>query len=234
MQEKPLLLLPASRSWGYRRTQWAGALRWFAIAVGIFVVLVGLADVTSRMANAALGKDALFNAFAPAAATKPSALPAPAAVASSTAVGVLVPARLKVPSLGIDAKVEEVGQKADGSMGTPKDFMNVGWWSEGQKPGAAGSAVFAGHVNNALTKAGVFEHLSQIHKGDYITVSDAEGKTLVYKVSSVSLYDTDAPTASLFSKVGPSQLVLITCDGEWVEDEHSFDKRLVVVAKPAY
>lgn len=205
-------------------------LRWFAIAIGTLVVVVGLADVTSRLATAVAGDTALFDAFAPAAAVKPAAVPAAAA-----ATGPLVPARLKVPSLGIDAKVEEVAKKADGSMGTPADFMNVGFYTLGSKPGDAGNAVFDGHVNNALTKSGVFEHLAQAHVGDYITVSDAEGRTLVYKVSEVNLYPTDeAPAASIFATTGPSQLVLITCNGEWVQDEHSFDKRLVVVAKPAY
>ncbi|HEY4501540.1 MAG TPA: class F sortase [Candidatus Paceibacterota bacterium] len=226
-------MLPASRyRFAYRREAWANVLRSVAIAAGIFVVLVGLADITSRMAQSVLGEDALFDAFAPAAALRPVAVPLPAAQASSSAA--LVPTRLKVPSLGIDAQVEEIGHKADGSMGTPKDFMHAGWWSEGSRPGEAGSAVFDGHVNNALTRAGVFEHLSQISKGDYITVSDAAGKTLVYTVSEVALYDTDASTASLFSKTGPSRLVLITCEGEWLEDERSYDKRLVVVAKPAY
>lgn len=228
MPERLLLSSPArpeSRS--------ARALRYIALAAGIFAVLVGLADVTSRVAKEVLGDDALFNAFAPASAIKPSAAIVPEASASST--GPFVPAVLKVPSLGISAKVEEVGRKADGTMGTPADFMDVGWWSEGQKPGEEGNAVFDGHVNNALTKAGVFEHLSQIHKGDYVTVSGAEGRTLVYEVTEVNLYDTDqAPLAAIFAKTGPSQLVLITCDGEWVQDERSFDKRLVVIARPAY
>ncbi len=230
MPKKHLLLLPAkSESRGAR------ALRYAAMAIGIFVVVVGLADVTSRLAHRALGDDALFDAFAPAAATKPSSASVPAALASATTTGPFVPSRLKVPSLGIDADVEEVGRKADGSMGTPADFMNVGWWSEGSKPGEQGNAVFDGHVNNALTKAGVFEHLSQVHKGDYVTVSDAEGHTLVYEVSEVSLYKTDrAPVARIFATTGPSQLVLITCDGEWLEDSREFDKRLVVVARPAF
>lgn len=212
----------------------ARIVRYAAIAIGVFVVLWGLADVTSRMAESVLGPDALFDAFAPAAATRPSsALVVPAALASTT--DAFVPARLKVPSLGIDAVVEEVGRKADGSMGTPADFMNAGWWSEGSRPGQPGNAVFDGHVNNALTKAGVFGHLSQVRKGDYVTVSDAGGHTLVYEVSEVSLYDTaQAPLERIFTKTGPSQLVLITCDGEWVQDEHEFDKRLVVVARLAY
>jgi LPXTG-site transpeptidase (sortase) family protein len=235
MSNEPLLLSPAKTAvLVVAESRYAVWLRYACIAVGLFVVVWGLADVTSRIATAALGQDALFNAFAPAASL-PSQSAAPAAVptASASTTGALVPAQLKIPALGINAKVEEVGKKADGSMGTPKDFLDVGWWGEGARPGEHGSAVFDGHVNNALTKSGVFEHLSQIQKGDYVTVSDKEGKTLVYRVTEVSLYDTDAPTNRLFAKTGPSQLVLITCDGEWVQDEHSFSKRLVVIAKPA-
>lgn len=236
MPKKPLLLPSASRVVLVQGDpRWAIWLRYIALAVGIFVVLVGLADVTSRLASATLGEGALFDAFAPAAAIKPAPVVPAAGAATSTAVTSFVPARLKVPALGIDAKVEEVGKKADGTMGTPKDFMNVGWWGQGSKPGERGNAVFDGHVNNALTKAGVFEHLSQVHKGDYVTVSDQEGHTLVYEVEEVTLYSPgEAPLSKIFATSGPSKLVLITCDGEWVQDEHQFDKRLVVVARPVF
>ena len=96
-----------------------------------------------------------------------------------------------------------------------------------------GNVVFAGHVNNALTKSGVFGHLSQVHLGDYITVSDASGKALMYKVKAVDEYPADqAPADSIFSSTGPSQLILITCDGDWVSSQKSFDKRLVITATP--
>lgn len=234
MQEKPLLLPSASRIVLVEADPaWAVWLRRVAIAIGLFVVLVGLADVVSRAARATLGEGALFDAFAPAAAIKP--VPVPAAGASGATTTSFVPARLKVPTLGIDAPVEEVGRKADGTMGTPKDFMNVGWWGQGSKPGAPGNAVFDGHVNNALTKAGVFEHLSQIKKGAYVTVSDTEGHTLVYEVVEIALYAPDeAPLGKIFATSGPSRLVLITCEGEWVQDERQFDKRLVVIARPVF
>ena len=61
------------------------------------------------------------------------------------------------------------------------------------------------------------------------------GHTLVYKVTAIDQYPADeAPAASIFAKTGPSQLILITCDGEWVPAQKSFDKRLVITAKPAY
>lgn len=228
MPRKLLLLSPARA----QESRWARALRYVSIAAGIFVLVYALADLTSGLADRALGDDALFDAFAPAAAPR-SAVPAAQAQASTT--GAIVPARLKVPALGIDAKVEEVGTRTDGAMGTPADFMNVGWWGEGQKPGEPGNAVFAGHVNNALTQAGVFAHLGQINKGDYVTVSDAEARTKIYEVVEISSYEADkAPLARIFASSGPSHLVLITCEGEWVANERSFDKRLVVVAREVF
>ena len=226
MQENHLLLQSAKSgvivaSAHERR---ARNLRLAATVVGMLCVLVGTADVTSRLVKN-LGPDAAFLAFAPAAAIN-----LPAQVGNNLFI---VPARLKIPSLGVNAKVESVGVKADGTMATPSNFDNVAWSSPGAKPGEQGSAVFAGHVNNALLKSGVFEHLSQIKKGDYITIEDNAGKVLVYKVSSIEEYQPDASTDALFATTGPSRLVLITCDGEWVQSARSYDKRLVVIAQPA-
>ncbi len=198
------------------------------IAVGIVCVLVGAADITSRLVNN-LGPDAAFLAFAPAVTIN-----RPSPSATITPADIIVPARLKIPSLGINAKVESVAIRADGAMATPSNFDNVAWYSPGAKPGAQGSAVFAGHVNNALFKSGVFERLAQINKGDYVTVEDSAGKSSVYRVSSVEEYQPDALTDALFVTTGPSRLVLITCTGNWVQVTRSYDKRLVVIAEPAY
>lgn len=202
-----------------RKEQW---LRFAAIALGILVVLIGAADVAARLSRTAFGEDAAFVAFGPAAA---------APVPLVQAEGTLIPARLAVPSLGIDAAVEHVGQKQDGSMGTPQDFDNVAWYALGSKPGAPGNAVFAGHVNNALTKPGVFEHLAAIEVGDYVTVSDETGVSKVYRVETIEQHPySEAPAADIFATRGPSKLVLITCDGEWVASERTFEKRLIVTA----
>ncbi len=191
-------------------------------------MLWGAADMTTRLMKN-FGPDAVFLAFAPAAA-----LNNPSLFSQTATTTVVVPARLRIPSLGVNALVETTGIKADGTMGTPQNLDNVSWYSLGAKPGAAGNAVFAGHVNNARLKPGVFEHLSQIKTGDYVTVEDASGKSIVYKVFSVTEYPADAPSDAIFAIAGPSQLVLITCDGDWIPAARTFDKRLVVIAKPAY
>jgi LPXTG-site transpeptidase (sortase) family protein len=225
MSEKRLLLSSAKIGVPVSSARTRGYLRLALCAAGVAVVLVGAADILSRAAKISLGDSALQTAFAPAAIL---ALPG-AGVATTTAI---VPVHLKIPSIGVDASVEQVGKKQDGSMATPASFNDVGWYSLGSKPGEAGNAVIAGHVNNALTKAGVFEHLSDVKVGDYVTVSDQSGKTLIYIVTETDQYPADqAPAASVFSPTGPSQLVLITCDGSWDASAHSYDKRFVVYAR---
>ncbi len=211
-------------------------LRLALTCIGIVVVLVGAADITTRLAHNVLGSSAGAMAFGPAISlVDPSVMGGSAPTSTATTTTGFIPARLKIPSIGVDANVEQAGQKADGTMGAPTVFGEVAWYALGSKPGAPGNAVFAGHVDNALTTAGVFEHLSSLKKGDYITVADKSGKTLVYRVTSSTSYAADeAPVSQIFATSGPSGLVLITCTGDWVTSQKQFDQRLVVVAAPAY
>ena len=212
-------------------SRFSRGIRLVALCLGAFAVIWGAADVASRISNATFGEGANLAVFGPAAAIQgPSILNAINAPATTTP---FAPTRLKIPAIGGDAAVESVGQRSDGAMATPTDYADVAWYALGGRPGGEGNAVFAGHVNNALTKSGVFAHLNQLHLGDYVTVSDKDGHTLVYKVTAIDQYPADeAPAASIFAAQGPSQLVLITCDGDWVPAQKTFDKRLVITATP--
>lgn len=203
-----------------------GLVEWLLIFVGTAVLCVGVAQLFVRAFNM-LGADTLSTAFAPAVTLYTET----SGETRDVAAVPLVPHMLSIPSLGIHAAVESVGTKADGSMGTPKNVQQVGWYTPGSKPGEAGNAVFAGHVNNSRTTGGVFEHLSKTRLGDTIVVADALGRTLTYVVVGVAQYPAaDAPLNEIFTGTGSSQLVLITCDGEWDSRAHSFDKRFVVYA----
>ncbi len=206
-------------------------VRWFLVAVGGLVILVGAVNLFSRAFEYVGGADATRTAFQPLGMLDSTqAFPNNVSLVATTTP--IIPAHVKIPSIGVDANIEEVGEKDDGSMETPKSFQNIGWYTLGPKPGSGGNAVMAGHVNNALTTSGVFEHLSDVKVGDYITVADSTGKTLIYIVTQTAQYNLDsAPTSAIFSQTGPSQLVLITCDGAWDAAAHSYNKRLVVYAK---
>ena len=230
MQEKPLQSFSNNSA-----TKAAAIWRYVALGLGVFVVLFGAADVSSRLAHSAFGSNASLYSFAPAITLLGTNNAERGVIATSTAHAAsttpLVPVRLQIPSIGVNAKVEQVGKKDDGSMGTPSTFGDVAWYAPGQAPGQAGNAVIDGHVNNALTTAGVFMHLSQIALGDTVTVLNASGTKMDFVVTNIEEVPADsAPAASIFATTGPSQLVLITCDGSWVQSAKSFDKRLVVFA----
>jgi len=226
------LLLPAAKSGVLIEKPRPNISRWWrraALVFGLLAVLVGGADATARFAERFLGDNAAFSAFAPAALLLEPELQGEVRGAT---VEAFVPARIVVPSIGVDAVVEEVGKTAAGAMATPKVLANLGWYKLGGKPGGQGSAVFAGHVNNALGLPGVFKELSLIKKGDTVEVRDAQGQKLVYQVESIVAYEAEgAPLEEIFDNTGPSRVVLITCEGEWDTTTHTFDKRLVVVAQ---
>ena len=50
-----------------------------------------------------------------------------------------VPVNLKIPKLGLDAKVESVWLTAQGDLGVPGDLNLLGWYNGSSRPGQAGS-----------------------------------------------------------------------------------------------
>jgi LPXTG-site transpeptidase (sortase) family protein len=249
MPEKPLLLSPAKSGVlvGSARTPalytWPSffstkdrRVRIAAFAVGVVMIAVGAADLLARVHVPAVPAATSRTAFAPGiVALEPGLLAAIGAIApaASATATPLVPTRLVVPALSIDAAVERVGVKQDGSMANPTSFTTVGWYGLGAKPGEPGNAVLAGHVNNGIGLSGVFARLGEIEIGERVVVR-GEGRELAYVVTAKTQYVTDqAPLEDIFTLTGPSGLVLITCEGDWDPASRSYERRLVVVARLA-
>ncbi len=141
------------------------------------------------------------------------------------------PARLTIPSLDVDAKVQSVGIAATGNISAPQGFSDVGWYRYGAAPGEKGSVIIDGHVDNGLFKWGVFKHLDRIKAGDRVNVTTGAGKTFTYVVSNVVAYTyTEVPMESIVHQKDSAQMVLITCTGKWIPAEKTYDQRLVVYA----
>src|SRR5262249_2969166 len=111
----------------------------------------------------------------------------------------------------------------------PNNFSDVGWYKYGAVPGEDGSAVIAGHVDNALALPGVFKYLENIQPGADVYVIQKNGDTLHFVVDSSETYAAnDAPSGRLFDNGNGARLNLITCEGPWVQSQHQYDHRLVV------
>jgi sortase A len=149
-----------------------------------------------------------------------------AAVASSSST---IPVRLTIPSISVDAKVQQVGLTKKGALGIPTNFSDVAWYKYGPVPGAKGNAIIDGHLDNAISLPGVFKHLSDINIGDDIFVSNASGMQMHFKVNKKESIDYDATsTGNIFGPTDGSNLILITCDGTWNQSVKQYSNRLIV------
>jgi LPXTG-site transpeptidase (sortase) family protein len=144
--------------------------------------------------------------------------------------GVGLPVRLKIPRIGVDAAVEDVGLTPDGSMGVPDRLADVAWYKLGPRPGQWGSAVIAGHRSSKEWLPAVFDNLHDLHPGDYLYIEDDKGSTIAFIVRESRIYDPEANAGAVFSQSDGAHLNLITCDGIWNEAQKSFSKRLVIFA----
>ncbi len=139
------------------------------------------------------------------------------------------PARLRIPSIGVNAAVQYVGVNAQGNMRAPDNFTDVAWYQPGTVPGTLGSAVIDGHVDNGLGLDGVFKHLDSVKVGDSIYVDTNGGKKLHFVVTDIELYPYQSvPTQKLFGERDEARLNLITCGGSWVNGGDTYDHRLVI------
>ncbi|PIR82184.1 class F sortase [Candidatus Kaiserbacteria bacterium CG10_big_fil_rev_8_21_14_0_10_59_10] len=150
---------------------------------------------------------------------------------ASEAMGTAQPMRLQIPHIRVDAPVVRVGINGVGNMATPSSFSEVGWYRHGPRPGEPGSAVLAGHVDNALGFPGVFKRLGELREGDVLYITVADGTALRFVVASVETHPyNDAPTNEIFSTGGAPRVTLITCAGSWLRSAGTYDTRLVVTA----
>jgi hypothetical protein len=169
------------------------------------------------------------------AAVEPGDLPIVAArpAAPATAAQLPTPVHLAVPARGVDAVVEAVGVQQDGQMTLPDDVDRVGWYRFGPAPGADGSAVIAGHVDDREQGLGALAPLREAEVGDEVVVTDSAGTGTRWRVLSRELIQKQVlPLDRLFAREGPPRLTLITCGGPFLAEFGSYRDNVVVVTEP--
>lgn len=165
----------------------------------------------------------------PTATMPPTATPTPIPTPTPVPDLGIVPSRLRIPSIGVDASVEKVGKTSDGAMDVPKNIWDVAWYDLGIKPGNPGNAVIDGHLDGYNIPAAVFYNLRSLHTGDKIYVSDSSGKELIFAVTQLQVYPYNgAPLDQIFGRSDKPHLNLITCNGTWDYKSQNYNERLIV------
>ena len=127
------------------------------------------------------------------------------------------PDRIRIPSIDVDAPLTGLGLTETGSLDVPPaDRKNLaGWYEAGTTPGETGTAIIAGHVDNADGPA-VFYSLGALRKGSTIEVDRRDGGVAVFTVDAVEVYDgRDFPDARVYGAAPRPELRVITCGGDW-------------------
>ncbi|MFF9900364.1 class F sortase [Streptomyces longispororuber] len=144
------------------------------------------------------------------------------------------PLRVDVPALGVRAPVVARGLDADGAIDPPSYARPgvVGWYGGGVRPGAAGVALFVGHVDTESRPA-VFYHLSAIRPGQQVGVVRDDGSVAEFTVDDVrvlSREDFDAGAAYGPRERGRAEIRLITCGGSFDRASRTYSANVVVSA----
>lgn len=193
---------------------------------------------SSLAVSSALTAGVVPNANATLHTSNGTALRPPVQEVPSAPAG-LMPARLVIPEMGLDAPVLSLGPDAQGAMQAPRVgsssnpvWSEVYWWNVGAAPGQIGNAVIAGHVNRPDGSPSTFTDLNRLHPGDEFAVVTVDGTTLRFRVTAkdaplVYVDGANNPTVErIFGPTSAPHLNLMTCWGEW--DGREYNRRLVV------
>ncbi|MFF8955041.1 class F sortase [Streptomyces sp. NPDC014894] len=140
--------------------------------------------------------------------------------------------RVRIPSLGVDAPVMNVGLDAEGWIEAPppRDPNVAGWYQNGISPGQRGTSVIVGHVDNRSGPA-VFYGLGSVRRGDRIEVPRLDGSEAVFEVYGVEVFAKDGfPAAQVYGDTGHAELRVITCGGGYSKAD-GYEANVVVFAR---
>ncbi|MFF2075462.1 class F sortase [Kitasatospora sp. NPDC058162] len=199
------------------------------LALGSTLALSGRDTPVVRIETSGHDPAPAATAAAPGATT-----PSGAPTAGEQPLAPSPPARLLIPSIGVDAPVADLGLNADGTVQVPSaDHADqVGWYRNGPTPGEPGPAVLIGHLDTKYGPA-VFQRLPELHPGDRIGVRRADGRTVDFTVRSMLQAAKDHfPTDTVYGDTPGPALRLITCGGRIGADGHWTDN-IIVLADPA-
>lgn len=154
---------------------------------------------------------------------------------SGTAViaSIAVPVRLRIPAIGVSARIIPVGVATTGELGIPADPSVVGWWAGGASPGQpAGATVLVGHIDSAASGPGALFRLADLRPGAVVSLT-AGRRTWQYAVQALRAYPKDSlPSGVIFGQRVTPRLVIVSCGGPFDSTTGHYLDNIVAYAIP--
>ena len=143
------------------------------------------------------------------------------------------PRRIRIPAIGVWARVIPLRLEPDGTMQTPDNVAETGWYEPGREPGERGPAVVVGHVND-VGGPGIFPGCASLRRGDWIRIGRADGSVVRFRVEGLERWPKAAfPTRRVFGNTHRATLRLVTCSGNFDPSTgHCVDNTIVYAARP--
>jgi sortase (surface protein transpeptidase) len=219
-----------SPRYGNRAQADSGIGMWPIVAVGIGMLAIGAFVVAHALAGSTKLPPASAQQIPASVTTQMPFAPNPATVAAPLAPS--TPVRIGIPAIGVSAPVMLLGRNGDGSVQVPPlDNHNLaGWYDSSATPGAAGTAVMLGHVDNYAGPS-VFFSIKTLRQGDEIDITRADGGTATFTVDGVQKVSKALfPTNDVYGNVKYPALRLVTCGGPFDAASGSYLDNIVVYA----
>lgn len=225
----------------HRRSRpiWVGAAVLLLVG-GIVAVVLGFSAATPAgppPGSAGIAAPAAMATPTPSASASSSmAMPSPTSTPATAAVPVLdrsVPTRIEIPAIGVDSSLMQLGLEKDGTIEVPPYDKNApaGWYRGSPTPGQLGPSVILGHVDTFKAGPVVFYRLSQLHKGNHVTVHRKDGSSARFVVDRVeNVPKAGFPTLKVYGNTDRPELRLITCGGEFNPKTRDYEANTVVFA----
>jgi sortase (surface protein transpeptidase) len=141
------------------------------------------------------------------------------------------PVRINIPTISVSAEVEPLHRAADGTLDTPPDWDDAGWYADGTVPGQRGPAVIVGHVDSAHDGPAVFYRLPRLQHGDDVLVETSDGQNHRFVVDTTRKFaKTKFPTDLVYGPTPLAELRLITCTGSFDRATRNYSEDLIVTA----
>ena len=146
-----------------------------------------------------------------------------------------LPATIRIPRIGVEANVTELGMDATGRWQVPEE--GVGWYWFTGVPGRPGNGVLAGHFDTWWGGQGIFARRHEVGAGDHVVVEAipraGDGSmgtpfTVRYVVTASRVVDRD--DVALTAPTEDERVTLVTCAGWWSFTQNDYTQRRVVTA----